>query len=236
MIEINDLSFKYDGVAVLENIDLFIPDGQIVGLFGENGAGKTTLLKCIMGILKTGLRSILIDDKLPGEQYERLSYITEQGSFFPHMTPKQYGCFLQDFFNAFDWNYYDKLLAFFELDDKPIGKMSKGQKAKAELAAGMAKRTSYIVMDEPFIGKDMFTRKDFLKIIAGSLTGEETIIICTHELDEIANFIDRALILHKGSLKADVMMDDLRANGKTLPDLMKEATQYDDSGYKKVLD
>lgn len=238
MIEIQDLSFHFhpEDDDVFSNINLSVPDGQIVGLFGENGAGKTTLLKCIMEILKTKRGSISIDGKRPSQQYERLSYITEQGSFFPYLTPKKYGRFLQDFFPTFDWAYFERLIDFFELDDKAIGKMSKGQKAKVEIAAGMAKRTPYIIMDEPFTGKDMFTRQDFLKTIAGSLTGEETIIICTHELEEAVNFIDRAVILHNHKVGADILMDDLRAKGRTLPELMKEVTGYKEDRYKKLLD
>ena len=132
--------------------------------------------------------------------------------------------------------YYKKLLSFFQLEDKPIKKMSKGQKAKAEVAAGMAKRTKYIIMDEPFIGKDMFTRQDFMQALAGSLSGDETIFITTHEIDEIENFIDRALILKDNTIAADVMMDDLRQEGKSLTGLLKEVSGYQDGGFTALLE
>ena len=114
--------------------------------------------------------------------------------------------------------------------------MSKGQKAKAEVAAGMAKRTKYIIMDEPFIGKDMFTRQDFMQALAGSLSGDETIFITTHEIDEIENFIDRALILKDNTIAADVMMDDLRQEGKSLTGLLKEVSGYQDGGFTALLE
>ena len=68
---------------------------------------------------------------------------------------------------------------------------------------------SYIILVEPFTGKDMFTRQDFLKTIAGAQTGDENILLCTHELNEIANFIDRALMLNNGTIATDLLMDDL---------------------------
>ena len=129
----------------------------------------------------------------------------------------------------------EKLLHFFGLEEKPIKKMSKGQKAKAEVAAGMAKKAHIFIMDEPFIGKDMFTRQDFMQALAGSLTGEETIFITTHEIDEIENFIDRALILKNGEIAADVRMDALRQENKSLQSLMKEVTGYKEGNLEELL-
>ena len=131
--------------------------------------------------------------------------------------------------------YYEKLLHFFGLEEKPIKKMSKGQKAKAEVAAGMAKKAHIFIMDEPFIGKDMFTRQDFMQALAGSLTGEETIFITTHEIDEIENFIDRALILKNGEIAADVRMDALRQENISLQSLMKEVTGYKEGNLEELL-
>ena len=131
--------------------------------------------------------------------------------------------------------YYEKLLHFFGLEEKPIKKMSKGQKAKAEVAAGMAKKAHILIMDEPFIGKDMFTRQDFMQALAGSLTGEETIFITTHEIDEIENFIDRALILKNGEIATDVRMDALRQENKSLQSLMKEVTGYKEGNLEELL-
>ena len=113
--------------------------------------------------------------------------------------------------------------------------MSKGQKAKAEVAAGMAKKAHILIMDEPFIGKDMFTRQDFMQALAGSLTGEETIFITTHEIDEIENFIDRALILKNGEIAADVRTDALRQENKSLQSLMKEVTGYKEGNLEELL-
>ena len=243
MVEVKNVKFSYVSWDdyTLKDISFTVPDGQIVGVLGANGVGKTTLLKLMAGLLQPRKddkveSSISYDGKTIQETYGDIAFISEAGSYFKELTPMQFGEFLQDFYPKFDMQYYKKLLSFFQLEEKPIKQMSKGQKAKAEVAAGMAKRTKYIIMDEPFIGKDMFTRQDFMQALAGSLTGEETIFITTHEIDEIENFIDRALVLKDNKIAADVMMDDLRQEGKSLTGLLKEVSGYQDGGFTALLE
>lgn len=122
-------------------VDLQIPDGQIVGLFGENGAGKSTLLRLMAGLLVQKDRGcqILLDGKPATQVRGEIACIFEEGTFLPDLTPKQYGDFLADFFPKFDRAYYDKLTTFFKLEEKAAKHMSRGQKAKLEIAAGLAK-------------------------------------------------------------------------------------------------
>ncbi len=237
MVEVKDLRFSYlVGMDILKEVSFQVETGEIVGVLGANGVGKSTLLKLLAGILTPRGGSISIEGKPVQESYGKVAYISEAGGYFKDLTPKEFGAFLLDFFPDFDVSYYEKLVAYFQLEDKPIKNMSKGQKAKAEVAAGMAKRAKYMIMDEPFIGKDMFTRQDFMQALAGSLTGEETIFITTHEIDEIENFIDRGLILKDGKIAADVRMDDLRRQGKSLTGLMKEVTGYKDGNFTELLE
>ena len=224
------------GENILEDISFTAEKGEIIGILGANGVGKTTLLKLLAGLLTPRSGNVQINDKSAVASCGDIAFISEAGSYLKDLTPLKYGEFLADFYPDFDMEYYKKLLSFFQLEDKPIKKMSKGQKAKAEVAAGMAKRTKYIIMDEPFIGKDMFTRQDFMQALAGSLTGDETIFITTHEIDEIENFIDRALILKDNAIAADVMMDDLRQQGKSLTGLLKEVSRYQDGGFTVLLE
>ncbi len=241
MIEGKQIFFTYgfaetDKNPVLNYVDLQIPDGQIVGLFGENGAGKSTLLRLMAGLLVQKDRGcqILLDGKPATQVRGEIACIFEEGTFLPDLTPKQYGDFLADFFPKFDRAYYDKLVKFFKLEEKAAKHMSRGQKAKLEIAAGLAKRTKYIFMDEPFLGKDALTRQDFMKILSGSLTGEETLILVTHELESVETFIDRAIVVHKGKLAADVEMDDLHHEGKNLMVLLKETVGYDENAYRDL--
>ena len=237
MIRVEGLNFYYMiGENIFEDISFTAEKGEIIGILGANGVGKTTLLKLLAGLLTPRSGNVQINDKSAVASCGDIAFISEAGSYLKDLTPLKYGEFLADFYPDFDMAYYEKLLRFFQLEDKPIKKMSKGQKAKAEVAAGMAKKTKYIIMDEPFIGKDMFTRQDFMQALAGSLTGEETIFITTHEIDEIENFIDRALVLKDNTIAADVMMDDLRQEGKSLTGLLKEVSGYQDGGFTALLE
>ena len=237
MIRVEGLNFYYMiGENILEDISFTAEKGEIIGILGANGVGKTTLLKLLAGLLTPRSGNVQINDKSAVASCGDIAFISEAGSYLKDLTPLKYGEFLADFYPDFDMEYYKKLLSFFQLEDKPIKKMSKGQKAKAEVAAGMAKRTKYIIMDEPFIGKDMFTRQDFMQALAGSLTGDETIFITTHEIDEIENFIDRALILKDNTIVADVKMDDLRQAGNSLTGFLKEVSGYKDGNFVELLE
>lgn len=234
MIEVTKLqkTYRKHGATVgLLEADFTVPDGQIVGILGENGAGKTTLLRAMAGLLPAK-GSALFDGKPAAAQYQRVSYITAEGSYYPALTAAEYGAMLADLNPAFDEVRYREFLDFFSLSGRDvIGRLSTGQKARVELAAGFAKRAAYYLMDEPFLGKDPFTRKDFIKLMSGTLHGEETILLSTHYLDDVEHFLDRALILHKGRIVDDVLTDDLHENGETLLGRMSAACGWDPQHY-----
>ena len=235
MIEFDNARKYYDTHSYTHHaftVDaLTIPDGQVVGLLGENGAGKSSLLRAIMGLTPYD-GDIRIDGGAARAHYEEMAFITEEGSFLGFLTPDEYGVFLADLFPHFDSVRYDKLLRFFELPrEQAAASLSNGQQAKLEVAAGFSKGAKYILMDEPFLGKDVFTRRDFLKLMASSLHGDETVVIATHQIEEIENFLDRAIVLHEQEIAADVTLDEMRAEGKSLLELMQQATGYDPARY-----
>lgn len=216
-------------------ISLTIPDGQVVGLFGENGAGKTTLLRAMAGLTSLTGGSIEFDGAPVQEQYAQFAYISGEGISPYDMTPLEYQQFLQAFYPHFNEKRYHAMLKFFSLDpNQRIGKMSLGQRSKVEISVGMGKCAKYILLDEPFLGKDVFSRRDFLKLLAGSLRGDETILITSHFVEELEPLLDRVLILHEGKLVADTMLDDLRESGDTLMDLFARSVDYDSTRYQDI--
>ena len=236
MIEVQNLSKVYPFYgSVLRGISFTVPDGQIVGVLGKNGVGKTTLLRMLAGVLK-GEGTVRFDGKSPEQCRGELAYITERGSFFPEMTPMENGSFLETFFPKFDWPRYRQLLDFFELEkDKRAGSFSHGQRSKLEVAAGFSKGARYLIMDEPFAGNDLFTRKDFLKLLAAGLKGEETVLISTHEIEDVENLLDRALILRRGSIAGDILLEELREKGQNLTDALEESLGYSSQRYREFL-
>lgn len=235
MIEVKDLkrSWRKHGKAVgLLGASFTVPDGQIVGILGANGAGKTTLLRTMAGLLPKQSGEALFDGKPAKAQYERISYMTGEGSYYPCLTVGEYGCYLDDLHPAFDAARYAEFLRFFALEPQDrIDRLSTGQRARVELAAGFAKRVDYYLMDEPFLGKDAFTRKDFIKLMSGTLRGKETILLSTHYLDDVEHFLDRALILHGGVVVDDVPLEALQETGQTLLARMAKACGWDPGHY-----
>ena len=234
MIEVKHLqkTWRRHGKAVgLLDASFTIPDGQVVGVLGENGAGKTTLLRAMAGLLPARGEA-LFDGKPARAQYRRISYITGEGSYYPSMTVGEYGAFLADLHPAFDAGRYRAFLDFFKLEaGDRIARLSTGQKARVELAAGFAKRVDYYLMDEPFLGKDAFTRKDVLKLMSGVLRGGETILLTTHYLDDVEHFLDRVLVLHGGVIADDFLMEDLQQSGETLLERLGRTCGWDPGHY-----
>ncbi len=105
----------------------------------------------------------LLDGRPAGVQYERISYITGEGSYYPALTVAAYGQLLTDLHPRLTLRGTKNFWNFFALHGTDtIGQLSTGQRARVELAA--AKRVPYYLMDEPFLGKDPFTRRDFIKV------------------------------------------------------------------------
>jgi len=225
MIEASYIEKKYrsSGVALFIR-ELRIAPGEIVGVLGANGSGKTTLLKAIMGLASLTSGELKVFGGQPEDHYAEMAFITEEGSYMPYMTPVAYGEFLADFFPRFDKARYLELLTFYEIPlDRKLRTLSKGQKLKVEISAGLAKSARLIVMDEPFQGKDLLSRQAFIQLAVAQLQDDQTLVIATHLISDIDNLIDRAIILHRGQLVADVQIDELREQGRTLPELLAEA-------------
>lgn len=212
----------------LNDVSFSLPRGHILGLLGANGAGKTTLIRCLCGLLHPESGTVTLDGQSGEGIRSKLAYISGKGSCFGGFTPVQTGDFLAEFYPRFDTKRYNSLLEYFELPTRPVQSMSTGERAKAELAAGVSLGVDYILMDEPFTGKDVFTRRDFLRIMAGSLRENETILLSTHQIDEVEHFIDRALVLHHGKLVMDTDMDAIHQQGGSLLNLLHEVTGHND--------
>ena len=231
MLELKNIVHYYKGVTgsvqSLFRINLEIPRGEIVGLFGENGAGKTTLEKCILGLLSYQ-GEILLDGKtVTREDRDRFAFATCEHSFFPNLTPKEHGEFYKMHFPKFREKRFNALMDFFELSmNKPLKSFSTGQKNQFEVILALSQGAEYILMDEPFAGNDVFNREDFYKVLVGILEPTETVIISTHLIEEVENCISRAVLIRKGSIVGDVTTLELEEQGKSLISYIKETYHY----------
>ena len=236
MIEIKNLSKSYGKKAALLDVSLTVPQGEILGLFGENGAGKTTLLKCVLGYLRHQGTVTLDGAPITRQNIERLSFATCEHSFFPALSPAGHRDFYQMHFPRWREKRFQGLMDFFELPmDRPAGKLSTGQKNQLEVILALCQGADYILMDEPFAGNDIFNREDFYKVLLGILEPTETVILSTHLLEEVEHFIGRAVLLRQGRIVGDVTTGALEDSGRTLMDYVKETYHYRSDRVRKAL-
>lgn len=237
MIELTDVSKKYGTTKALENVSLTIPQGQIIGLFGENGAGKSTLMKCILNFLTYSGKITLDGQKITNKNITNLSFATCEHSFFPGMTAEEHRVFYEDHFPNFRNKRFYGLMDFFELPlNKNLRNFSTGQKNQFEVILALSQGADYILMDEPFAGNDVFNREDFYKVLLGILEPRETILLSTHLIEEVSGFIGRAILLHAGQVVGDVSTLDLDEYGCDLMTFIKGRYHYKSDRVSKALD
>lgn len=237
MLEIKNLTKTYAGKTALKDINLTFPRGEIVGLFGENGAGKTTLMKSILGF-HPYLGEITLDGSaINTKNIAKISFATSEHSFFPNLTPAGHRDFYREHFPGFSDKRFKGLMQFFDLHmHKPLKSFSMGQKNQFEVILALCQGADYILMDEPFAGNDVFNREDFYKVLLGILEPHETVILSTHLIEEVSDFIGRAILIRQGKVVGDVNTSELEEDGKTLMSYIKETYNYRSDRVSRALD
>ena len=236
MLEINHVSKKYGAKEALHDVSLTLPRGQIVGLFGENGAGKTTLMKCALGLVRHEGAVTLDGAAIDRTNIDRLSFATCEHSFFPALTAAAHRDFYAAHFPRFNDKRFQRLMDFFSLPmDKKLRSFSAGMQNQFEVIMALSQGADYILMDEPFAGNDIFNREDFYKVLLGILEEHETVLLSTHLLEEVKDFISRAVLLNKGELVGDCTVEELEAQGKDLMTYVKETYHYRNDRVSRAL-
>lgn len=221
MLKLENVSKIYAPLQGLHNTSLSFKKGEITGILGKNGSGKSTLLKSILNLIPIDSGIIRYDDLPIEQQLEKIAYITEEGSYFPYMSAKAYGKFLSSYYPSFSINQYMQLLEKFEIPiTSTIRNLSKGQQLKVEISAGFAMNAKLIILDEPFTTLDIYAKEDTIRLLIEQAKADVIILISTHNIEEIETVIDRCIVLDKGKVVEDVIMDELNAEGKDLKSLL----------------
>lgn len=236
MIEITHLFKKYGDQTALSDVSLTIPQGQIIGLFGENGAGKTTLMKCILGLLPYDGNITLDGATIDRRTIDRLSFATCEHSFFPALTAEAHRDFYAAHFPRFNDRRYEGLMDFFQLPrKKPLRSFSAGMQNQFEVIMALSQGADYILMDEPFAGNDLFNREDFYRVLLGILEEHETVLLSTHLLEEVKDFISRVILLRGGEIVGDCTTDALEEQGTDLMTYIKQTYHYQPDRVSRTL-
>ncbi|MBR3692546.1 MAG: ABC transporter ATP-binding protein [Clostridia bacterium] len=227
MLKIENLQKRYGGKAALCGVSVELPRGEIVGLFGENGAGKTTLMKSVLGLIPSSGEITLDGEAITRRNIEKFSFGTCEHSFIPNLTALGHRDFYAEVFPAFSEKRFNGLMDFFELPrHRPVRTFSAGQKNQFEVIMALSQGADYILLDEPFAGNDVFNREDFYRVLLGILEPRETVILSTHLIEEVSDFVGRALLLRHGRLVGDASVMELEDRGLSLMDYIKETYHY----------
>ena len=218
------------GKYVLQDFNLTVPCGKIVGLLGPNGCGKSTLLKLISGLLTSDGGNIEIAGIQRSEETNALiSYLPERTYFNSRMRVCELIDFFCDFYSDFDKELAVKLLCDLNIPtDEKLKSLSKGMKEKVQLVMVMSRKTRLYLLDEPIGGVDPASRDYILNTIIGNYNPTASVIITTHLIHDIEPALDDFIFMGWGGeiLRRGSANDVREATGKTLDELFREEFRY----------
>lgn len=217
MIEIKNVSKKFDDISVLENLNCIIKDNCIYGLVGANGAGKSTLLRLINGIYKEDKGTIIVDGvkSYDNEKIKQeMVFVPDDLFFFKTYSLLDMAHFYEAMYQDFDIDYLQELAFKLKLNMKrKISTFSKGMKRQCALILALATRCRYLFFDETFDGLDPVIRNFFKKQLAKQMEEDHsTIIMTSHNLRELEDICDNLGLLYKGGILFESDIDSIKTN------------------------
>lgn len=225
ILECKDLTKRYGKVTALNNVNLTIEAGRVVGLLGPNGSGKTTLIKLANGLLSPTSGEILICGSKPGADSKSVvSYLPDKVHLPEWMSTEKLMDMYQDFYQDFDCARCTEMLSRLNLNPKQrIQQMSKGTKEKVQLIMVMSRKAKLYLLDEPIGGVDPATRDFILNTIITNYDPEAAVVISTHLISDVENVLEEVIFVDKGNIVLQSGVDELReTHGKSVDALFRE--------------
>ena len=214
IVEVRNVSKHFGDFAALDDVSFNIPKGSIVGLIGPNGAGKTTTLKSILGLTNfDGEMSVLGQDPRNGRHkiMERVCFIADVGVLPRWLRVSDTLDYIQDIHPRFNRIRAEVMLAETKISKRSkVKELSKGMVTQLHLALVMAIEVDLLVLDEPTLGLDILFRKAFYDHLLNDYFDNETsIIISTHQVEEIESLLTHLLFINEGRILLDCPMDEI---------------------------
>lgn len=219
----NILFTKYNEVTAVDNINLSIDKGECIGYIGLNGAGKSTTIKLMTGILTpTSGKINMFGDSITNNKKEKNKHFSvvfgQRSNMWYDLPVRDTYEYVKELYEVSDSEYKENLknineiLNIQDLIDRPIRKLSLGQKMKCELGAALLYSPELLFLDEPTIGLDIFAKEAFLNCIKNIKERVNTTVVFTsHNMEEIDRICNRIIVLDKGRILFDGTIDKLKS-------------------------
>ena len=226
ILRLDKISLKFGRKLILDNLNLQLNNGQILGLLGPNGVGKSTIFNLITGLLKPDFGSIIIDTETVNHYpiYQRtlrfkIGFVPQNGGFFHDLTVHQNLKAIAEI-TIKNLSYREEkinsLISKFELDpirDIKADFLSGGQKKKLVIALALISDPKILLLDEPFAALDVMTIKSLQEIIVDLQMGNNiSVILCDHQARDLLACVDTAAIIHNGKVVAQDTPNNLIQN------------------------
>lgn len=229
ILKCNGLSKSYDFTNALNNVNLSVKSGRIVGLLGPNGSGKTTFIKLLNGLLKPTQGEILIDGKNPGTETKKIvAYLPDKNYLDNTKTVKAILRLFADFYEDFDLERAVKMLKDLDIDSsKRFKLLSKGTKEKVQLILVMCRKAKLYLLDEPIAGVDPAARDYILNTIIKNYNKEAAVIISTHLIADVEPILDEAIFISKGDILLHQEVETIKKErNMTVDNYFREVFKY----------
>ena len=212
ILEIKNLNKKYFTKTALENVNLTLEKGRILGLMGPNGSGKTTLLKIIAGLQHVNSGTVQVCGYDIGLETKKLvSFLPDKNVLYPFMKSIDALNFFQNYYDDFDMKKALDMLDFMKLDkNEKVSAMSKGMIEKLNLTLAFSRNAKLFVLDEPLGGVDPVARDRIISTIIKTYNEDSSIIISTHLVNDVERIFDDVCFIGKGKVILSGSAEDLR--------------------------
>lgn len=216
ILEARGLLKYYEQRCILNNINLAIQPGAVVGLIGRNGAGKSTLLRCLLGLLTReggechvfGEPSLALSDI----NKARIGYVPQQPEALGWLTVKQMFEFVSGFYSRWDHAFVASTLARWNINTSTLlSKLSPGERQRIAVLRAMAYRPELLVLDEPAAALDPVARRELLReIVTRAADDGTTIVFSTHIVSDLERVASEIIFVHDKALLLHMPMDDIK--------------------------
>ena len=214
IVEAKGLSRTFGDVTAIDGLDFAIPSGSVVGLIGPNGAGKTTLLRALLGLTEySGDLDVLGNSprRERAKLMEQVCFIADTAVLPRWMKVAQLLDYVSGVHPRFDRSQAEAFLRDTDVTlNRKVRDLSKGMMVQLHLAMVMAIDARLLILDEPTLGLDILFRKRFFEqLISDYFDGERTIIISTHQVEEVQNILTDVMFINRGKLVLSRSMESI---------------------------